>query len=311
MGRSPLSSPACQSRGYERQRGFEINLTIDRVPTVEESDRSGPPRHVFVLTLALAIVAGSTAALTFFLPDVLLGPTVTNGNARGTALVMLAAGVPVLLASGHLASRGSWRAVYFWFGSMFYLAYNAFLLLFLTPVNSLFLLYLATQALAVFSIFMLYAAIDRDWLVAQMRPLPYRGMAAFVWLIVAVNAFAWLSAVIPALLSGDPLSMVEGIGVATNAVYVQDLAFWLPMMALAAWWVWNRRPTGILLTGSWLAFGIMESIGIAVDQWFGHQADPASSWASVEVIPFMIALAVVNAIGVFFYLRSPRAKQEA
>jgi hypothetical protein len=55
----------------------------------------------------------------------------------------------------------------------------------------------------------------------------------------------------------------------------------------------------------------MESIGIAVDQWFGHQADPASSWASVEVIPFMIALAVVNAIGVFFYLRSPRAKQEA
>ena len=71
------------------------------------------------------------------------------------ALVMLAAGVPVLLASGHLASRGSWRAVYFWFGSMFYLAYNAFLLLFLTPVNSLFLLYRATQALAVFSIFVL------------------------------------------------------------------------------------------------------------------------------------------------------------
>jgi hypothetical protein len=266
---------------------------------------------VLVLSVALAVVAGATAALTFFLPDVLLGPAVTNGNARGTALVMLVGGVPVLLASTYLASRGSWRAVFFWFGSMFYLAYNAFLLLFLTPVNSLFLLYVTTQTLAVFAIFMLYAAIDRDWLVAQMRPLPYRAMAAFIWLIVAVNALAWLSTVVPALLAGDPLSMVEGTGVATNAVYVQDLAFWLPMMALAAWWVWNRRPTGILLTGSWLVFGMMESIGIAVDQWFGHQADPASSWASVEVIPFMIGLAVVNAIALFFYLRSPRTDRDA
>jgi hypothetical protein len=67
--------------------------------------------------------------------------------------------------------------------------------------------------------------------------------------------------------------------------------------------MWNRRPLGVLLTGSWLAFGILEGIGIAVDQWFGHQADPVSPHASIEVIPMMIGLAVVNLIGLYFYLR--------
>lgn len=283
-----------------------MSVLVEGSPTVLDSDRVRLPRHVVVLSLALAVVAGVTAALTFFLPDVLLGPPVTNGNARGTALVMLVGGVPVLLASVYLVSRGSWRAVFFWFGSMFYLAYNAFLLLFLTPINNLFLLYLATQSLSVFAIFMLYSAIDRDRLVARIRALPHRAMAVYIWVLVALNALAWLRVAVPTVLSDDPLSLVEGTGVATNAVYVQDLAFWLPMMALAAWWLWNRRANGILLTGSWLVFGVFESIGIAVDQWFGHQADPTSSWASVEVIPYFIGLAVVNAIGVFFYLRSPR-----
>jgi hypothetical protein len=275
-------------------------------PAAIESDLSRPPRHVAVLSLGLAVVAGVTAALTFYLPEVLTGPAVTNGNARGTALVMLYGAVPVLLASMYLARRGSWRAVFFWFGSMFYLAYNAFLLLFLTPFNSLFLLYVAAQSLAVFAIFMLYSALDRDWLVSQMRPPPHRAMAIFVWVIVALNAMAWLQEIVPAILSEDPMAMLDGIGVATNAIFVQDLVFWLPMMALAAWWMWNRRSAGILLTGSWLVYGVLEAIGIAVDQWFGHRADPASTWASVEIIPFLIGLAVVNAIGVVFYMRGRR-----
>lgn len=283
-----------------------MSVLVDRAPAVVETDRSAPPRHVTVLSLALAVVAALSAALTFYLPDVLLGPAVTNGNARGTALVMLYGAVPLLLASMYMARRGSWRAVFFWFGAMFYLAYNAFLLLFLTPFNSLFLLYVAAQSLAVFAIFMLYSALDSDWLVDQMRPPPRRAMAGFVWVIVALNAMAWLAEIVPAVLSENPMAMLDGIGVATNAIYVQDLVFWLPMMALAAWWMWNGRGAGILLTGSWLVFGIIESIGIAVDQWFGHQADPASTWASVEIIPFLIGLAVVNAIGVLFYMRPKR-----
>jgi hypothetical protein len=113
--------------------------------------------------------------------------------------------------------------------------------------------------------------------------------------------------VVPAVFSDDPTSFLDGLGVATNAIYVQDLVVWLPVMTLAGWWMWSRRPLGVLLTGSWLAFGILEGIGIAVDQWFGHQADPASPHASVDVIPMMVGLAIVNLIGLYFYLRRQSA----
>ena len=262
--------------------------------------------HVYVLSLALAVVAAAAAALTFLVPGILLGPAVSNGNARGTALVILLLAIPVLLLAIWLERRGSWRAVFVWLGALFYLVYNAFLFLFLTPFNSLFLLYIAFQALALFSTAALVRAVDPTRTINSMRRLPVKGLAIFVWTIVVLNAMAWLQEVVPAMSAENPASFLEGLGVATNAVYVQDLAFWLPLMTVAAWWMWHRRPLGIFLTGSWLVFGAMESVGIAVDQWFGHRADPLSPHASESVIPVMVALAIVNLVGVYFYLRRER-----
>jgi hypothetical protein len=265
------------------------------------------PRHVYWLSIALAGVGGLAAALTFFVPDILLGPEVTNGNARGTALVMLLLATPTLLVANWYQSRGSWRARYWWLGSIFYLAYNAFLLLFLTPFNSLFLLYVATESLALFAGFSLVMRGGEFPPTDLAKRVPVRGLSILIWAIVLLNALAWLQVVVPAVLSDDPGSFLEGLGVATNAIYVQDLAVWLPVMATAAWWMWHRRPLGIFLTGSWLAFGFMEGIGIAVDQWFGHRADPLSPHASTEVISLMIGLAVINLVGLYFYLRAPDA----
>lgn len=278
-------------------------LTRNAAPPVSADQRGAVPRYVYGLSLALTVVGGVTAALTFFVSDVLTGPAVTNGNARGTALVMLCLATPLLLASMWWGRRGPWRARFLWLGALFYLGYNAFLLLFLTPFNSLFLLYVTTQSLALFSI---WALLRERWDIPsyhQTQQIPARGLAVLVWIIVALNLLAWLRVVIPAVLAEDPASFLDGLGVATNAIYVQDFTLWLPLMALAAWWTWNRKPLGIFLTGSWLVFGVIESIGIAVDQWFGHRADPLSPHASFEVIPLMIALATVNLIGLYFYLR--------
>jgi len=274
-------------------------------PATSAKARSLGP-HVYVLSLALAVIAAAASALTFFVPGILLGPAVSNGNARGTALVILLLAIPVLLLAIWLERRGSWRAEFVWLGALFYLVYNAFLFLFLTPFNSLFLLYIAYQALALFSTAALVRAVDPGRTINSMRRLPVKGLAIFVWTIVVLNAVAWLQVVVPAVVAENPASFLEGLGVATNAVYVQDLAFWLPLMTVAAWWMWHRRPLGILLTGSWLVFGAIESVGIAVDQWFGHRADPLSPHASDSVIPMMVALAIVNLIGVYFYLRRER-----
>jgi hypothetical protein len=70
-------------------------------------DRLRPGRHAVVragplpyaLSGALAAAAGVSAALSFFLPSVLSGAAVANGNLRGTALVVLLLGIPTLLTA--------------------------------------------------------------------------------------------------------------------------------------------------------------------------------------------------------------------
>jgi hypothetical protein len=50
---------------------------------------------------------------------------------------------------------------------------------------------------------------------------------------------------------------------------VQDLAVWLPLMAVGAWWLWRRTGRGVVVVGSLLVMWVVEGIGIAVDQAWG------------------------------------------
>ena len=97
--------------------------------------------------------------------------------------------------------------------------------------------------------------------------------------------------------------LVEGMGVATVPTYVQDLSFWLPLIAVGAWLLWQRRPWGYVLSGAGLAFWALEAATVAVDQWFGHRADPLSDVASdAVVIPFAV-LAVIGIAALWAFLR--------
>jgi hypothetical protein len=107
----------------------------------------------------------------------------------------------------------------------------------------------------------------------------------------------------------DPTGFLKGMGVATNPVFVQDLAIWLPVMTVAAFWLWHRLAWGILLTGAGLVFWVIEALGIAVDQWFGSRADPSSDIASMSAVPAFAAFALVSIVPVWIHLRSIRSSE--
>ncbi|MFZ0015061.1 MAG: hypothetical protein WAL25_13200 [Acidimicrobiia bacterium] len=286
------------------QKGYAMKDLAVR-PVVEPVASSGPKLacHVYLVSLAAAMFAAVAAALTYFSPGVLMGPPAANGNARGTALVVFALAVPVLLSGIWMTGRGQWRGLFIWAGALFYLGYNGFLFLFLTPFNQLFLWYIAMFSTALFGSIALIGSVEYPRLLSGIRQPPVRALAIYVWALVALNTLAWLRVVVPGLSGPTPGSFLEGTGVMTNPIYVQDLAFWLPGAAIAAWWLWKRRPIGVLLTGSWIAFGVLEGIGVAVDQWFGHVADPASPVASFAAIPIMLFLALLSAVALYFYIR--------
>lgn len=259
----------------------------------------------FVISILAAAMSAIAGGLTLFVPDVLRGPAVMNGSGRGTAAVALFVAVPLLVVSMIAVGRGATRPVISALGANAYLVYNAVMFLFVTPINELFLVYIAMFALCFWTAVTVLRRIDvasfaRHFSVA----FPLRALATALAVIGVLNGMAWLVRIVPALLDSNPGSLVQGTGVATNAGYVQDLSFWIPAMLVTAWWTWKGRAWGFVLTGTLFVFGVIECISIAVDQWMGGTADPSSTLASTSMsLPFAIA-AVVMSVPAYFYFKS-------
>ncbi len=263
-----------------------------------------PGRLAYGLSAALAAVTAGAMAGTYLMPGLLRGPAVMNGSARGTALAVLLAGVPVLAGSMLLAARGSAGAVITWLGAVAFLLYNSVLFVFGTPANRLFPAYLAMLALAAWSAGTLLSQADVAALGARFGPrTPARGLAVWIWVVVAGNAAAWLARLLPAAGHSGPPSYLRGTGLPVSVVYAQDLALWLPLLAVAAAWLWRRRPWGWLIAGSGLVLWVLEGISIAADQWYGHAAAPASPVASAAMVPAFAALALAGLIPAALLLR--------
>jgi hypothetical protein len=261
---------------------------------------------------ALAVVALAAAATSFFIPDVLEGPPVAQGNLRGTALVIMVLAVPALIAAMFFTQRDSARALVVWLGALAYIIYQSVLFLFATPFNSLFLIYVAMLSLAFWSIVVLVQKVDLAAFRARFDDrLPVRSIAIYAVVLAVLNAAAWLRTIVPAVLSEQPATFLDGSGVTTNPVFVQDLAIWLPLLVGGAWWLWNRQPLGELTVGAMLVILVLEAIGVATDQWFGASADPSTPFASMTAIPMFLLLAVVGAVPLFFYMKHLDAADRA
>jgi hypothetical protein len=217
-----------------------------------------------------------------------------NGSARGTALVVLVVAVPITSVAVVLTGRGARRAGAIWLGAVGYLAYNAVLFLFATPYNRAFLVYVAMLGLAVWSLGGLLTPVRRqdDWLTGWTARLT----AGYLWLVTALNAAIWLRGILPSAIAERPAAVTDGLGVATNPVYIQDLALGLPAAAVTGVLLWRGRPGSASLAIAVLTYWAIESVSIAVDQWFAVAADSATTIASASVVPVFVVLTLIDVI---------------
>ena len=258
----------------------------------------------YVLSAALALDALAVTLTSLLARDLIRGPAVSVGNLQGTALVMGVVTVPVLVASMLLAARGP-AALVAWVGALGSIAYQAVLFLFATPFNAFFFLYVALASLAFWSLVALVPHFHVERLAGRFGPrTPNRALAVYLLINAALFLMLWLRATVPAVLSSEAPAFLEGTGMTTGPVQVLDLGFTLPLMALKAGLLWQRKPWGFLLTGSLLVMLAIETLSIAVDQWLGHAADPASPAASAEIVPVMLVLTAIGLVALGVYLRA-------
>jgi hypothetical protein len=253
--------------------------------------------------MVAAAVGTAAAVWTLADPGLLHGPAAMQGSARGTALVLLVVAVPLLVGSWWRASRGSGAALLAALGALLYVVYNAVLFLVLTPFNAAFLLYVALLGSALWSVGYLCASYEL-WALGDsiVEHAPARGVAAYVWGVVVLNVAAWLARIVPSL-TAYPTPMLEGTGVQTNAIYVQDLSVGLPLAGVAALWLWRRQARGGVVVAAVLGMWVVEGVSIAVDQWFGAMADPASDVVSTALVAPFLALAALGLVPWWLLLR--------
>jgi hypothetical protein len=275
--------------------------------TVSDDVRSATAVSPRTRRLCAAVAAAVVVAAvpTFFVDAILNGTPVMNGSARGTALTMFALALPVLVVGLVTSIQGSiWGRIAL-IGALAYLTYNATLLVYATPFNQLFLAYVALLGLSLWSL--VSALFDPRPPLVPGSGLPARGIAAFILTVVGLNALAWLRFVVPDL-GQDPPGFLDGTGLPTNPIYVQDLAVWLPALTIVAVLLWKRRPAGVFLSGAALVFWVIEAIGVAVDQWFGHRADPTSDVATQAGVVLFVVLAAATLVPLVLWLRAVPAR---
>jgi hypothetical protein len=265
------------------------------------------PAYLTRLAILLGLVAAAAASVTAFVPGVLSGTAVMNGSARGTALVVLFVAVPVLAVSVRAAGSGSVRALAVWIGVTAYLTYNAVMFCIATPFNRLFPLYVAMLSLSIFLLAGL--AVYASQVGSRLPPgRRLRWIGAYMAVVVTLNTLLWLRGVAAAVVADEPTSFLADSGLTTNPVYVQDLAFWLPVMAWLAYSVFTiRRDRWVLVAGG-LVFWVIEGIGVAVDQWMGYRADPTTVWASMGAVWLFVVTTAIGLVPAVVALRQlPRS----
>lgn len=134
----------------------------------------------------------------------------------------------VLVTSAVGSWRGAVRARQLWIGTLFYFLYAFAVYAFAVHFSRLFAAYVAVLGLVFWT---LVAALS-----GRPRPLASpagraRTFAACVLIGTgALFALLWLSELVPATVSGEPPRSLEAAGLATNPIYVIDLAVVLPGM---------------------------------------------------------------------------------
>lgn len=257
-----------------------------------------------VLSLLLVAVSLAAAGPSLLGPGLVTGEPVTVGNVRGTAMVVLVVTIPLLLLSIRSADRGSMRGLVLWVAAAVGLAYQAMLFCYGTPMNALFLAYVTMLGLAVWTLAMLAPLVAE-----AAAELPTGASARFgAGTLVAIsilNALAWLARAAPITWTGKQPQVLHDSGLITSAVWVQDLAVWLPAATVIGVAAWRGSRVCRLLTASMLAFYVVEALSVASDQWWGARADSSHpAIASMAAVPAALVVGLLVLIPCVAQFRS-------
>ncbi len=150
-------------------------------------------------------------------------------------------------------------------------------------VNPVFPLYVAILSAASFALILFVRAARPEAVVPRRgRMPPRRAVAALFALLVVLFGALWTTMLAPAMATREPP--------AGATIFVLDLAFALPLTAVAAAFLWRGRPAGDLLAVPLLLkvgiLGLSVLLGTACGALFFGAAPAAGEYALYALMGF-------------------------
>ena len=216
-----------------------------------------------VLGSVAAVIGLAASLIGIFVPATYQYETSNwAGQAIGQDIANVIAFTALLLLA-RSASRGSLRAVLCCAGVIAYGIYAYAIYAFTIHFGPLFLAYVAVLGLSVYALIGLLHGVNASAVKAAFRAdAPLRSTAGVVAGIGVLFALLWLSEIGSATLSQSVPASLRVAGIASNPVYVLDLALLLPAAVVGGTLLIQRRPWGYVVAPILLTVLALLSVGI-------------------------------------------------
>ena len=212
------------------------------------------------LAAAAAVLATVAAAVGLFVDGFYRDVPFWAQQARATDVATLFLGVPILLTGLWAVGRGSTGGRMAVMAGLLYLVYNYAIYSFSVVVNPLLVVYIATLALAVWSVALTIhsSAMPKS----GSDGLPRRTGAGVLIGVAAVFALLWLSQIASAALTGVVPTDIERAALPTNPIYALDLALFLPLCIVSAVGIYRQAPAAAAFALPMLIWLFLTSVGV-------------------------------------------------
>jgi len=253
-----------------------------------------------ILTILIAVLAIAASAGGLLIDGLYRDNAFVASTWRGTDLVTLVVGVPLLVSALILARGGSAPAYLVWLGLVDAMLYNYGFYLFGAAFNAFFMLYAAIVALSIWTLIFGLIRLDAPGLRDRFGPrTPVRLIAGFMLFVAlglgAIYVAQWLGFIA----SGQLPGIVVASGHPTSVVFALDLTLVIPFLIVGGIWLWRRRPWGYVIGAIINVKGAVYMLGLCAATLTAYRAGTVEDlseiglWGAIGVGCLLAALALL------------------